>query len=333
MKARITNKAVVCVGSPVVDQIAHISDDFLATVEGAKGGMELVDSETLAHLVETLPQAPVTAPGGSAGNTAFALARLNVSSRFVGVIGDDQGGSYYRNAFEEIGGDASRIRIKRETPTALCLSMVSPDGERTMRTHLGAAATLDAANVTLDDFAGYGHAHIEGYLLFNPDLMRHVLQTAQDAGCGTSVDLASFEIVAASQNQLPSLLKNYVDMVFANEEEAETFVGTSDLDACLRLLADCCDTVAVKIGAEGALLKNGDESCRIPAQSVDAVVDTTGAGDLWAAGFLAGLQRGWSLEQAGIAGSILGAAVVKQEGAFIPSSQWKAIRQRLADQP
>ncbi len=330
MKTTLTNKAVVCVGSPVVDQIARISDDFLETVDGAKGGMELVDRGTLAHLVKTLPQAPVTTPGGSAGNTAFALARLDVSSRFVGVIGDDQSGTYYRDAFEEIGGDASRIRIKGEMPTALCLSMVSPDGERTMRTHLGAAATLNAANVTLDDFAGYGHAHVEGYLLFNPELMRHVLQTAQDAGCSTSVDLASFEIVAASQNHLAALLKNYVDMVFANEEEAETFAGTSDLDACARVLADCCDTVAIKTGAEGALLKNGGQSCRIPAESVDAVVDTTGAGDLWAAGFLSGLQRGGSLEQAGIAGSILGAAVIKQEGAFIPASQWEPIRQRLA---
>lgn len=330
MKSDHPSIIIAGVGSPVVDQVAQVPETFLASVGGEKGGMELVDADLLQRLLADLPQPPVRAPGGSAGNTAFALARLGMLSRFVGLIGNDAPGHYYRDMFSRIGGDAAFIRTRAGLPTAQCLSLVTPDGERTMRTHLGAAAALRPGDVTPDDFKGCGHAHIEGYLLFNPDLMVHVLQSAKAAGCSTSVDLASFEVVAAAKTELPELLERYVDIVFANEEEAAVYADSDRLEVCLAQLAGSCEIAVIKCGAEGALLRRGDETCRVPAEPVDRVVDTTGAGDLWAAGFLYGLFRGQDLARSATFGAFLGAAVVQQEGAAIPGSAWDRIVGRMA---
>ncbi len=323
------SKVVAGIGSPVVDLVARVPESFIQNIEGEKGGMELVDEATFDRLMAELPDIPVSTPGGSAGNTLFALARLGMPGRFIGVTGEDEAGRFYRDAFTRLGGDAGRIRAREGMATARCLSLVTPDGERTMRTHLGAAASLGVADVTSDDFSGCDHVHIEGYLLFNPDLMDHVLRTAGNAGCTVSMDLASFEVVAASMDALPSLLEKHVDMVFANEEEAEAYSGSGNPDRCVEKLAAPCETVAVKYGAGGAVLRRAEETCRVAAVPVDKVVDTTGAGDLWAAGFLYGLRRGFDLTQCGTCGSLLGAAVVQQEGTSIPDSEWNLLMREI----
>jgi len=191
-----------------------------------------------------------------------------------------------------------------------------------MRTHLGAALTLTTEDITEEDFSGCDHAHIEGYLLFNGDLMRHALQTAKAAGCTVSVDLASFEVVGAAKTELPDLLHDYVDMVFANEEEAEAYAGTSDQKRCLDLLGRCCSIAVIKYGAQGAVIGNGGQTCRVKAAPAQRVIDTTGAGDMWAAGFLYGMGRGRTLQQCGEYASLLGAAVVQHEGAALPETLW-----------
>jgi sugar/nucleoside kinase (ribokinase family) len=322
-------KRIAGVGSPVVDQVAHVSEDFLNTVAGEKGGMVLVDAKAIDNLLETLPHSPVIAPGGSAGNTTFALAQLGVPSRFIGIVGNDVPGNYYRKSFAGIGGDASRICTRNAMSTAQCLSLVTPDGERTMRTHLGAAASMDITDIKKEMFAGCRHVHVEGYLLFNRDLFVHVLQTAKSEACSISVDLASFEVVDHSKEELPGLLKKYVDIVFANEEEVQSYAGSDHPEDCLDKLAEGCETVAIKFGAAGALLHNTQETCHVSAIPVENVVDTTGAGDLWAAGFLFGHIHGYRLKQCGDLGSILGAAVVQQEGGSIPEDEWDQITQQF----
>jgi len=326
MRNTHTTASMIAVGSPVVDMVAQVPEDFLNRTRGAKGGMELVDAETLLQLQKELPAPPVRTPGGSAGNTAFALARLGVSSRFMGIVGADAPGAFYRSAFETHGGCGKTIRTHPELPTAVCLSLVTPDGERTMRTHLGAAAALAPSEIAPEDFRGCTHAHVEGYLLFNPDLMCRVLQAAKQAGCGISVDLASFEVVEAARDILPDLLDRYVDIVFANEEEAAAFAGSNDPGRCLEALHVHCPTAAVKLGAEGVFLLNGGEACAVPALPVNEAVDTTGAGDLWAAGFLYGLLNGRDLPHCGHLGATLGAAVVTRQGAALPESEWQRLR-------
>jgi sugar/nucleoside kinase (ribokinase family) len=326
MKKRDASASMIGVGSPVVDMVVQVPEDFIICLDGAKGGMELVDAETLLRLQETLPAQPVRTPGGSAGNTTFALARLGLPSRFLGTVGADTLGTFYRETLETLGGCGKTIRTHRELPTALCLSLVTPDGERTMRTHLGAAAALAPAEITPDDFDGYGHAHVEGYLLFNPELMCRVLQAARQAGCRISVDLASFEVVEAARDILPDLLDRYVDMVFANEEEAAAFAGSDDPVQGLEALHAHCPLAAVKLGAEGVLLRNGGDACAVPALPVAEAVDTTGAGDLWAAGFLYGLLNGRELTDCGRLGAAVGAAVVSRQGAALPESEWQRLR-------
>lgn len=320
------SKPVICVGSPVVDQVAHVQENFLARIAGEKGGMELVDSATFFNLLEELPEQPSYTPGGSAGNTSFALARLGMPSRFLGVLGDDRAGAFFREQLLQAGGDDTAIRVLAEQRTAQCLSLVTPDAERTMRTHLGAAMTFAPEHIAEKDFIGCRHAHIEGYMLFNPDLMVATLKAAKTAGCTISIDLASFEVVHASRAILQQLLAEYVDIVFANEEEAEAFVGSSDSEKGLAALARCCKTAAVKIGEKGALLCHGGECCRIPAVPVSKVVDTTGAGDFWAAGFLFGMLSGLSLQQSGGLGAMLGGTVVSCEGTGVLEKKWQELR-------
>jgi sugar/nucleoside kinase (ribokinase family) len=320
---------VAGVGSPVVDLVAQVPDSFLDGIHGAKGGMELVGEEDFSRLLASLPESPACSAGGSAGNTIFALARLGVPSRYIGAIGDDVAGKFYQDAFSRLGGDVSKFQTRKAMPTAQCLSFVTPDGERTMRTHLGAASTLSAEDIYVQDFLGCDHIHIEGYLLFNQELMYHVLKVAKEAGCLVSVDLASFEVVHAARQLLPELLENYVDMVFANEEEAEAFAGTSDPDKCLDKLGRYCRVTAIKYGASGAVIKRGMETCRVEAVPVKEVVDTTGAGDMWAAGFIYGMSAGKTLAECGRYGSILGAEVVQHQGTAIPDLQWERMVEQL----
>jgi len=267
----------------------------------------------------------VRAPGGSAGNTTFALARMGLACTFLGKLGGDANGRYYREEFAGSGGDCSRFRIDRNAPTAACISLVTPDSERTLRTDLGAAMTFGPDDVELSDFLGCRHAHIEGYLLFNRDLLTVVLETVCEVGCSISLDLGSFEVVEAAGDYLAGMLDSHVDIVFANEEEAAAFSGTSDPGAGLEALAKHCGTVAVKLGKEGALLKNAAGTMHVPAVPVDRVLDTTGAGDFWAAGFLYGFLHGFELGECGRLGAILGGEVVRRFGASLDDAAWERI--------
>lgn len=308
-----------------MDLLARVDEPFLKTVGGAKGGMELADAATMDRWLQALPAAPAQAPGGSASNTVAAMARLGVRATFLGKLGGDATAEAYAAAFARLGGDTARF--KRGTgPNARCLSLITPDSQRTMRTDLGAAMTLAPEEIRVEDFAGCRHAHIEGYLLFNRALLRRVLDCAREAGCSVSLDLASFEVVQAALDLLPGILENKVDVVFANEDEAAAYFGApGDARVQARELARLCHVAAVKVGRKGSYLASGDEVHEIAPLWVDQPVDTTGAGDLWAAGFLTGWLRGHDLPQCGRYGSILGAEVVRVLGASIPDDRWPAI--------
>ena len=268
--------------------------------------------------------APLQAPGGSAANTIFALAKLGTRTGLLGKIGPDDNGRFYLRSFSEVGCDTKTIKTSPTTPTGSCLCLVTPDSQRTMRTCLGAAAELTLDDVTPGDFTGYTHAHVEGYMLFNQPLTSKTLKLATAAGLTVSLDLASFEVVRANRGLLPELIKNHVDILFANEDEAKEYLGRHDPEAFIDEFKDVCDIVAVKLGKDGALVKTPTERARIKAMVVDAI-DTTGAGDLWQAGFLHGTLTGASLEACGRYASLLGAEVVSVMGAHLPEDSWKRI--------
>ncbi len=318
---------VIGVGSPLVDILAHVSEEFLAGVPGEKGGMQLVDATMSAELIGSLDK-PARVPGGSAANTIFGLAELGLHCSFLGKLGQDEAGDFYINHCREGGLDVSRFKRTDGMPTGQVCGMVTPDSERTFRTYLGAASSLTPDEVSADDFAIAQHVHIEGYLLFNRDLTLQVLKCAKQAGCMVSLDLAAFEVVSANADILEELLNRYVDMVFANEDEAAAFTGDKDPESNLNALSRHCRTAVVKVGAEGAWLKQDNEIVRVGANKVEAI-DTTGAGDLWAAGFLYGQMSGNPLRVCGEYGAILGAEVVQILGADISNERWKEIRKTV----
>lgn len=320
---------VIGVGSPVVDLLAYVSEEFIASVAGEKGGMVLVDGPTMEQLLARLPAEPVLAPGGSAGNTILGLAELGNPAAMLGKIGNCETGKYYRQGLVARGGDASRFKIGT-IANGRCLSMVTPDSERTMRTDLGAAMTLAPEEISVEDFNGYDHAHVEGYILFNRDLMYKVLDSAKAAGCTISLDLASFEVVHATKDIMADIIEKYVDFIFSNEEEAAAFTNLGrDYFGMVKRLAELAEVAVVKLGRDGSLIASGGEVISVKASSVEKTVDTTGAGDLWASGFLYGWLNGKSLKQSGDYGSLLGAEAVRFMGAALPESSWQTIRQKI----
>lgn len=322
---------LIGVGNPIMDLLAHVDDAFLRThVAGDKGGMILVDHEDIAALVRKVGGEVAMMPGGSAANATLGAARLGLRTTYLGKIGGDPTAEAYLGNFTAAGGDGSRF--KRATlPNGRCLSLVTPDGQRTLRTHLGAAMTLHPDEITAADFAGARHAHIEGYLLFNPALADKVVTTARAAGCTISIDLASFEVVNVARDWILGQLRQGVHVVFANEDEAGAlFQRRDDYAQFAREIAAYGGIAAVKMGKDGAWIARGSELHRIAPVKAERVVDTTGAGDSWAAGFLFGHLRGASLPAAGAIGSILGCETVQHLGAAIPDVHWPRVREAAA---
>lgn len=320
---------LIGVGSPLVDLLAHVPDEFLSEVGGLKGGTELVNAETQSAFRAKLTSAPERAPGGSAANTVVGASRLGLKTGMLCKVGDDADAAFYRDCMAQAGIDTASFKVNRGEPTGTCLSLITPDGQRTMRTYLGAAATLSLEDITAADFEPFLHVHAEGYLLFNPDLIKHILQCAKAAECTVSLDVSAPEVIlAAGVDALRSLLTDSVDMVFANEDEAEAFSRTPDEHAGLLAFGECCPLAVVKLGARGvSILQDGHETF-VPSDPVRAV-DTTGAGDLWAAGFLSGILTHQSLEDSARRGAALGAHVVQQVGAWIAEPDWQMLRTEL----
>lgn len=323
-------KKVLGFGSALLDVLANVEDDYLKTIGGEKGGMVMIDAKTADHLSATLP-ATRKVVGGSAANTIAGLQKLGMKTAFLGKVGADAEGDFYRAEFERMGGDASRFKTVADVRTGRCISLITPDSERTMRTDLGAAATFKVTEITAEDFRGISHVHVEGYMLFNMDVFLHVLKLAKDHGATVSLDLASFEVVRIFRDKLDDILRRYVDVVFANEDEAREFLGVKgeiDPAQAADALLEFCGTAAVKLGKRGACLKSAKETAIVSSELVTAI-DTTGAGDLWQAGFLYAWLNGYSLETAGKMGAILGAEVVQVIGAAIPPFRWEPIRARF----
>jgi sugar/nucleoside kinase (ribokinase family) len=320
---------LIGVGSPIMDLVARVPEAFLANVRGEKGGMVLVDDAEMQQIIDRLAQAPAYATGGSAANATFNAARLGLAATFLGKLGNDDLARIYQNVFETAGVNGSRFK-HGATHNARCLALVTPDAQRTMRTSLGAAMTLSPAEISTDDFAGCRHAHIEGYLVFNRALANSVLGAARAAGCTTSLDLSSFEVVNASRDWLFSQFRRGIDVVFANEDEIRALFQdqTSGYDALARKLAALGVLAAVKIGKDGAWIAREGELHRIEPVAVERVIDTNGAGDAWAAGFLFAHLRGWSLPRCGALASLLGAETVAHMGPIIPEADWQEILPR-----
>jgi sugar/nucleoside kinase (ribokinase family) len=315
------------VGSPIMDLTAQVPDAFLANVAGDKGGMVLVDDVEMGRIVSLLSTPPSVTTGGSAANATFNAARLGLATTFVGKVGNDAMARTYLEYFGAAGVDTSRFK-RGSSANARCLAMVTPDAQRTMRTCLAAAMTLSPDEISVADFRGVRHAHIEGYLVFNQDLCEAVLNAARAAGCTISLDLSSFEVVNATRSWMFSQFGRGIDIVFANEDEIRALYpdDTGDYMALTLKLAAAGVIAAVKMGKDGSWVAKGDDIHRVAPVALTDVIDTNGAGDAWAAGFLYGYLKGLPLARCGAIGSILGSETVRHVGPLIPHAAWPPVK-------
>jgi sugar/nucleoside kinase (ribokinase family) len=257
------------------------------------------------------------------------IGQLNGRSRFVGKRGNDDIGQFFQKALVDRGVEP--CLITSDLPTGRVLSIITPDAQRTMITYLGASADTRPEEITPDCFQDSEVVHMEGYLLFNPDLMAASLNAAKMAGALISLDLASFTVVEQSKAILDDIIGQYVDILIANEDEALAYTGERDEALALDRLARYVDIAVLKVGARGSFIKNNGYVSRIPAQGSGPAIDTTGAGDLWASGFLYGLVNGFTHEKSGRLASACGYEVCQVVGADIPADGWTRIRKQLEE--
>ncbi|MBR2373750.1 MAG: adenosine kinase [Lentisphaeria bacterium] len=313
-------------GSPLVDLLLNVDDEFLKNhVSGAKGGMEMVEPEIIPALIAKSGKQAASAPGGSAGNTIFALARMGLECAMLGKLGKDERGEFYKSEFRRNGGSDAYFIESSTAPTGSCLSLVTPDAERTMRSALGASLLLENAEIEKVDFSPFDMVYIEGYMLFSP-VFDTLIRRAKSAGCRIGFDLASFEVVGIFKDKLLNeVLPDYVDLLFANEEEAAALLGNLSVEEMAAKLSSICEVAVVKSGVKGSIARRGDEAAVIPAFVVDDPVDTTAAGDLYAAGFIRGLAAGAPLDKCGVLGSRISSEVVKVFGSVLGREAWDKV--------
>jgi sugar/nucleoside kinase (ribokinase family) len=308
---------VVGVGNALVDVISIESDDFLREHGLHKGSMTLIDADQAQALYAAMGPG-VESSGGSAANTLAGLASLGGTAGFVGRVRDDELGTVFAHDIRAVGVEFPGTPATSGQPTGRCLIVVTADGERTMNTLLGAAAELDAGDVDPAFVARGQVTYLEGYL-FDRDAageaFRKAAAAAHDAGRLVALTLSDSFCVERYLESFRTLVADSVDVLFGNEAELCLLYETDDFEAALAHAERDCHVLAVTRGAAGAVCSAEGRQARIPAAPVDHVVDTTGAGDLFAAGFLYGLTRGLDVETCGRLGALASAEVISHVGA------------------
>lgn len=316
---------IIGMGNALVDVLVRIDDDsLLEKLHLPKGSMQLIQEDTLSEIRKYTSGMKIhRSTGGSAGNTVCALAALGANPGFIGKVGQDETGAFFGDTLRQRGVNA--LLATCDLPSGIASTFISTDGERTFGTYLGAAATLRAEDLSRKMFAGYNYLYIEGYLLQDHDLMLRAVQLANEEGLQVCLDMASYNVVEAERDFFDQLIVKYVDIVFANESEALAYTGKTPHEA-LEEIASKCSIAVVKTGKEGSLVKKGTEVIQLLSCPVDNVLDTTGAGDFYAAGFMYGLTCGYSLEKCVQISTILATAVIQEVGTTLPAKKWDEIK-------
>ena len=318
-------KHILGIGNALTDMLVSLSsDDVLKQYQLAKGSMSLVDSQMQTDVLSSVAGCPYSLSlGGSAGNTIRAMARLGTEVGFIGKVGNDSTGDFYIQALRNV--NVAPYILRSENQSGRCLSLVSPDGERTFVTHLGAALDLQAHDIDPMIFNGYDCLYVEGYLVQDHDLIHNTMSKAKECGLKVAIDLASFNVVRENRAFLHNLVEKYVDIIFANEEEAHEFSGLNDVMESLPYIGKMCELTIIKTGTKGAIIKRGNEVVEVGIMAAAKRVDTTGAGDFYAAGFLSALCEGMSLRQCGTIGAITAGKVIEVVGTTLGEDAWREI--------
>jgi len=318
-------KLIAGVGSALVDILLLESEQFLSSTGAKKGGMVHASSDAVIDdLLSQSTAKQSVVPGGSACNTIVGVGRLGGPARFIGKRGNDDLGRLFESSLKK--QNVEPVLFTSNSPTGRVLSIITPDSQRSMFTYLGAASDMKPEEVLPQYFEDAALVHLEGYLLFNEALLLASLKAAQKSGALISLDLASYTVVEASKRILGDIIQEYVDIVIANEDEARTFTGLTDEGKALMRLAEKADTAVLKIGKRGSYISHFGKVVKVGRMGSGAAVDTTGAGDLWASGFLYGLVNDYPIEACGKLALACGYEVCQVVGASIPEEGWRRIK-------
>jgi sugar/nucleoside kinase (ribokinase family) len=308
----------LCIGNAICDVFAHVEEDFLLQENLIKGSMRLIETDEAVRLFDKMGQT-VRVSGGSAGNTAAGIASLGGRPAYFGKVAEDELGDSYYHDMNGTGVYFNTPRLREWKPTARSMILITPDGERTMNTYLGACTEFGPADVDEDVVAASAVTYMEGYLWDPEEAKKAFLKAAEIAhanGRKVAITLSDSFCVDRYRSEFQSLLTDgVVDLLFANEHELRALYETSDLDTAIAATRETGALAALTLGKDGAMVFNREETFRVPAQEVDNVVDLTGAGDLFASGFLFGLARDLKLAEAAELGCLCAASVISHVGA------------------
>lgn len=311
---------IIAIGDAIVDVIATCDDAFIAAHGLPKGGMQLLDSVSAERLYAAMGNARETS-GGSAANSMAGIAAMGGSAAFIGQINDDQLGDIFRHDMQALGVrfDTPSLAAPDAPPTGRCLILVTPDAQRTMNTSPGASHLLSPAALDEQLIESAAILYLEGYL-FGPELPRKAMmrsiKIAHGAGREIAFTLSESVCIPGRREAFTQMIdRGAIDLLFANEHEALQLTGAATLGEALATLAGKVPTLVITLGAAGALALQGGERIEIPAAPVGTVVDTTGAGDLFAAGFLVARARGHELGRCLQTGAIAAAEIISHFGA------------------
>ncbi len=306
----------VAIGNALVDVLASVDENFLVVERLIKGSMTLVDAEQSQHLYSCVTNA-IEASGGSAANTAYGLASLGGRAGFIGKIADDKLGETFGREMNSIGVAFYPGATSTTEPTGRCIVAVTPDGQRTLSTYLGAASLLEPSDISHDAVAAGAVLFLEGYL-FDRNSAKQAFRTAaayaHAAGRKVSLTLSDSFCVDRHRADFLALISDEIDVLFSNELELKSLYQTESFDAALKQLRQNCEFAAVTREKRGSVVVDGHDLVRIDAEPVKKVVDATGAGDMYAAGFLYGFTRGKSIEECGRIASIAASEVITHVG-------------------
>ncbi len=308
---------VVGIGNAIVDVISRADDAFIETNALNKGGMTLIDADQAEALYQKMGSG-IEISGGSGANTMAGLASLGSKGAFIGKVGNDQLGSVFTHDIRAIGVDFNSSPVTDGTPTARCLILVTPDAQRTMNTFLGACTELGPEDVDPKLIENAQITYMEGYLWDKPKAKEAFIKAADiahGAGRKVSLTLSDSFCVDRHRDSFRDLVNGHIDVLFANEDEITSLYQVPTVEEALGAVRQDCQLAVVTRSEKGSVVVAGTETYQVDAAPVDRVVDTTGAGDLFAAGFLHGLTEGFPLPECARIGSLAAAEVIGHYGA------------------
>ena len=321
-------KKVLGLGNALTDVLLQVSEDDLRELGLPKGSMNLItmeQAECIQMRFASVRKRMVA--GGSASNTINTIAALGGKAAFIGKIGNDEVGDFYRD--DMLKNNVKTMLLTSQSDMSGCsIVLITPDGERTFATYLGAAADMQADDISKEAFVGYDIFHIEGYLVQNHELIEKAIRLAKEQGCLVSIDMASYNVVTDNRDFLRDLIKRYVDIVFANEDESYAYTHLNPEES-VESIAKECDIAVVKVGKRGSYVRRGDKQYHIGAIT-SSCTDSTGAGDLYAGGFLYALADGFDIRRCCEIGTIAAGRVVEIIGTKLPEETWDELRRICA---